>query len=395
MGVDQRQMTGRVSPLDGIRVIELGTMITAPLAGMMLADMGAEVIKIERPDGGDPFRSFDGGLYSPHFVAFNRNKRSVTADLQSKDGQELVKALAASSDVIIDNFRPGVLKRLSLDTETLRLINPRLIHCSITGFGDTGAYTGRPAYDTVGQALSGIAALSIDPDNPAFSGPTISDNVTGMYACYAILAVLVERERSGIGRRLKINMLESSAAFMPDAFMNYEMLGLRNGPLTRVAFSQAFILKCRDGRLLGLHLSSQKKFWQGLVNAIGKPELSSDHRFAHRDNRIRNYIALRDALNEEFGMRDRQEWLDRLTAEDVPCAPVQMTDEVLTDPQLASLESFRDLQLPDGRIVRSIQEPVLIDGCRLRNWTAAPVLGEHTCAVNESIVDAPFPVGCS
>lgn len=365
-------------------------MITAPLAGMMLADMGADVVKVERPEG-DPFRSFDGGLYSPHFAAFNRNKRSVTADLQTEEGRRLVKTLVASSDVLLDNFRPGVLERLALDPETLRAVNPRLVHCSITGFGDTGPYVGRPAYDTVGQALSGIAGLSIDQDKPVFSGTTISDNVTGMYACYAILAVLVERGHAGVGRRLEINMLEASSAFMPDAFMNFEMLGLRNDPLTRVAFSQAFVVKCGDGRLLALHLSSQSKFWQGLVDAIGKPALASDPRFALREDRIRNYQVLSDVLNEEFSARDRQEWLERLTVEDVPSAPVQSIDEVLADPQMGALRGFRELALPDGRVVRAIQEPVLIDGCRLQAWRAAPVLGEHTSAVTAATDEPQSP----
>jgi crotonobetainyl-CoA:carnitine CoA-transferase CaiB-like acyl-CoA transferase len=388
MTASNHQTTGAGAPLAGIRVIELGTMITAPLAGMMLADMGADVIKVERPEG-DPFRSFNGGLYSPHFAAFNRNKRSVTADLQTEEGRRLVEALVASSDVLIDNFRPGVLKRLSLDPETLRSKNPRLIHCSITGFGDRGPYASRPAYDTVGQALSGIAGLSIDKDEPVFSGTTISDNVTGMYACNAILAILVERGLTGIGRRVEINMLEASSAFMPDAFMNYEMLGLRNDPLTRVAFSQAFVVNCADDRLLALHLSSQNKFWQGLVRAIGKPALALDARFVHREGRIQNYLALRKVLNEEFRASNRQEWLERLTAEDIPCAPVQLIDEVLADRQMAALQSFRDLELPDGRVVRAIQEPVLIDGCRLQNWRAAPVLGEHTSAVTASTDASP------
>lgn len=276
-----------IAPLAGCKVIELGTMITAPLAGMMLGDLGAEVVKIERPDGGDPFRSFKGGLYSPHFVAFNRNKQSIVVDLQSADGRDLVLRLAGDSDVLIDNFRPGVLDRLALSAEVLRARNPRLIHCSIAGFGEGGPYSDRPAYDTVGQALSGIAGLSIDPASPKLMGTTISDNVTGMYACYAVLAALVERARTGAGRRIEVNMLEASVAFMPDAFMNYEMLRLCNGPLTRVSFSQFYVVRCRDQHLLALHLSSQEKFWRGLLDALGESSISVDTRFSSRDGRIR------------------------------------------------------------------------------------------------------------
>jgi formyl-CoA transferase len=367
-----------IAPLKGYKVVELGTMITAPLAGMMLGDLGASVIKVERPDGGDPFRSFDGGLYSPHFAAFNRNKRSVTADLQSAEGREIVLRLVDESDVLIDNYRPGVLKRLDLTWEVLHARNPRLIHCSITGFGERGPYCERPAYDTVGQALSGIAGLAVDPSAPNFTGTTISDNVTGMYAAYGVLAALLERERTGMGRRIEVNMLEASVAFMPDAFMNLEMLGLRNGPLTRVSFSQSYVVRCRDARLLALHLSSQEKFWRGLVTALDRPDIAADERFAKRAGRIKHYEVLKGVLQAAFETRDRADWLARLTEQDVPCAPVQLSDEVLADPQLQALGFFRELPLATGKTVRAIQPPVTFDGERLSSWMSPPKLGEHT-----------------
>ena len=153
--------------LKSVRVVELGTMITAPLAGMMLADLGAEVIKIEHPEGGDPFRSFRGGLYSPHFVAYNRGKRSMKLDLRNDAGREVLRRLLARTDILIENYRAGVMERLGLSSDMLTATNPRLIHCSITGFGASGPYSGRPAYDSVGLALSGIASLLLDPENPA------------------------------------------------------------------------------------------------------------------------------------------------------------------------------------------------------------------------------------
>ena len=255
------------APLAGTRVIELGTMITAPLAGMMLGDLGADVIKVERPGSGDPFRSFEGGSYSPHFVAFNRNKQSLVLDLQAEHDREKLFSLVRTSDVVIDNFRAGVLDRLGLSPERMREINSRIIQCSITGFGTVGPYKDRPAFDTVGQALSGIASLAIDPGAPKFTGTTISDNVTGMYACYAILAALIEREKTGRGRRVEVNMMEASVAFMPDAFVNLETHGIRNGPLTRVSFSQSYVVRCKDGKLLAIHLSSADKFWAALLRS--------------------------------------------------------------------------------------------------------------------------------
>ena len=270
--------------LKGVKVVELGTMITAPLAAMMLADLGAEVVKVENPKGGDPFRSFRGGIYSPHFVAYNRGKRSVKLDLRTEDGRAALLKLLARADVLIENFRAGVMERLGLTPDVVQAANPRLIHCSITGFGADGPYSARPAYDMVGVALSGIGSLLLDPESPQALGPTIPDNATGMYACYGVLGALFDRERTGKGRRLDVNMLESAIAFIPDPMANYTRVGTLSGPLTRVAASQSYALRCGDGKLIGLHLSSQPKFWEALIKALGRPDLGA--RRALRDARI-------------------------------------------------------------------------------------------------------------
>ncbi len=238
--------------LKGVQVIELGTMITAPLAGMMLADLGAEVIKVEHPQGGDPFRSFRSGFYSPHFVAYNRGKRSIKLDLRNAAGAEVLHRLLAGADILIENYRAGVMERLGLGADALAATNARLIHCSITGFGASGPYSGRPAYDSVGLALSGIASLLLDPENPQACGPTIPDNATGMFACYGILGALYERERTGRGRRVEVNMLEAAISFIPDPFANYTQMGITNNPLTRVANSHSFAFRCADGKLLAI-----------------------------------------------------------------------------------------------------------------------------------------------
>ena len=177
--------------LDGVRVIELTTMITGPLAGMLLADLGASIIKIENPEGGDPFRYFRGGNYSGHFIAYNRNKRSLTLDLRSPRGKEILLDLIKQADVLIDNFRHGVLDRLSFSDEALGNANPRLIHASITGFGRDGPYANRPFYDAVAQSLSGMLSQFVDPQSPQAGGPTLSDNITGFYAAYGILGALL------------------------------------------------------------------------------------------------------------------------------------------------------------------------------------------------------------
>ncbi len=366
--------------LDGIRVVELGTTITAPLAAMLLADLGADVVKIERPDG-DPFRSFRGGAYSPHFIAYNRNKRSVVLDLANAADQDALRALLATSDVFIDNVRPNVLPRIGLDPGELRARFPRLIHCSITGFGATGPYRDRPAFDAVAQALSGISSLYLDPEEPDLTGPTISDNVTGMYASYGVLGALIERERTGRGRRLEVNMLEASMAFVADAFANVTRLGMTLGPYTRVAASQSFAFRCSDGKLVAVHLSSLDKFWRGLLDAVELPTLGDDARFATRMDRLTNYLTLRALIAERMVTKPRSEWLVRLERADVPYASVNDISEVLDDPQVAALESMFVVEHPAEGPVTAIHSPIHVDGRRITPRRPAPTLGEHTADV--------------
>jgi crotonobetainyl-CoA:carnitine CoA-transferase CaiB-like acyl-CoA transferase len=367
--------------LKGVRVIELGTMITAPLAGMMLADLGAEVIKVEHPQGGDPFRSFRGGFYSPHFVAYNRGKRSIKLDLRNDAGREVLDRLLARADILIENYRAGVMERLGLGSDVLAAKNARLIHCSITGFGASGPYSGRPAYDSVGLALSGIASLLLDPENPQASGPTIPDNATGMFACYGILGALYERERIGRGRRVEVNMLEAAISFIPDPFANYTQMGIKNDPFTRVASSHSFAFRCADNKLVAIQLSSQPKFWEALLTAIERPDLAQDSRFASRDRRIKNYIPLTQVLAAVFAKKSRAEWMTLLEANDVPFAPVHNIEDVIEDAQVKHLETFRTLQHPTEGANTAIRRPVRIDGGRDGSELPAPTLGEHTVSV--------------
>ena len=364
--------------LKGIRVVELGTMITAPLVGMILGDFGADVIKVERPDGGDPFRGFRGGLYSPHFIAFNRNKRSVALDLQTDAGKASLRALLAEADVLLDNYRSGVMERLGFSAESIKTEYPKLIWCSITGFGADGPYAGRPAYDAVAGALSGLASVTLDPEKPQASGPTIADNVTGMYAACGVLGALYERENTGRGRRIEVNMLEAAVSFVPDAFSNFTRMQIDNQPRTRVASSQSYAFRCADGKLIALHLSSPQKFWESLLGVIGRPDLKTDVRFATRDARVRNYAILEEELAKVIAGKDRLHWMTKLDRADVPFAPVQTVSEVLDDPQIKHLETFYQQTHPTEGPLTLIRRPILIDGNRDIQSRPPPVLGEHT-----------------
>ena len=367
--------------LDGIRVIELGNMITGPLCCMLLADQGAEVIKVENPKGGDLFRSWRGGTYSAQFGAYNRNKRSMALNLRHEEGRSILLDLVETADVLMENYRPGVMEKLGLDLETLRARNPNLIYCSITGFGEDGPYRDRPAYDAVAQALSGVASLFLDPDNPQFAGPTIGDNATGYYAANAITSALFERERTGVVRRLDVNMLESSIACIPDPYSNMNQSDITPGPLVRVAASQSYAMKCSDGKLLAIHLSIQEKFWEAACEALEAKVLLADPRFENRQDRIDNYLDLRAAFEKAASVKPRDYWLPRLEAGDVPFSPILTLAETMDDPQVRNLDTFYKTTHPTEGEQTLIRYPVHIDGERGQLGQPPPTLGEHTAEV--------------
>ena len=370
----------RPGPLAGIRIVELSTMITASSAGMLLADMGADVVKVENPGGGDPFRSFGPSKdYSAHFCSYNRNKRGVALDLRSPDGRHALEALLARADVLLENFRPGVLDRLGFPTARLREINPRLIHCSITGFGPDGPYVDRPAYDAVSQALSGMSSLFVDPANPRITGPTIADNVTGTYAATGIAAALLERERTGHVRRVEINMLDSTLAFMPDPFSYHDFLGLVSDPYLRARNSQSYAYICGDEQLLCVHLSSQPQFWEAFIKAMDLQDFAQDPRVATRMSRIEHYDLIAETAGRQFKQKPRAHWMTLLAAADVPMAPILDVTQTPDDSQVKHLGTFQTLEHPVRGKVRTIMRPIWLDGSRTdQPMRPPPLLGEHT-----------------
>lgn len=363
--------------LQGVRVVEHGTFITGPAASMLLADLGADVAKVELPGTGDPFRAFKGGLYSPHFQTYNRNKRSIALDTRKAPDLAQFDALVAEADVYIQNFRPGVAEQIGASEERLRKLNPRLIYCAISGFGPDGPAAGRPSYDTVAQAASGYLRLLVNPANPRVVGPAIADAVTGYYAAYGILGALHERHRTGVGRRVEVSMLEAMAHFNLDAFTHLFSVGEVMGPYSRPSVSQSYVLQCGDGKWIALHMSSPEKFWQGLAQAMEKPTLFDDPRFASRTARIEHQEVLIEVLGGIFRQHDRAEWCRRLEARDVPHAPMYTTEEVPEDPQSKHLQLFVQTEHPQIGTFRTVRSPVSFDGERALEVTAPPLLGEH------------------
>jgi crotonobetainyl-CoA:carnitine CoA-transferase CaiB-like acyl-CoA transferase len=363
--------------LQGIKVVEQGTFITGPACGMLLGDLGADVIKVEAPVTGDPFRAFKGGLYSPHYQTYNRNKRSITLDTKNADDRVVFDALIADADVYIQNFRPGVADKLGAGALRLRALNPKLVYVSISGFGPTGPAAGRPAYDTVAQAASGFLNLLVNPENPRVVGPAIADSLTGFYAAYGAMGALVERARTGVGRTVEVSMLEAMAHFNLDAFTHYFQAAEVMGPYSRPSVSQSYVLQCADAKWIALHMSSPEKFWQGLAVAIEQPDLFADPRFATRDARIANQETLIELLGERFARRTRAEWCERLQREDVPHAPMYDTSEALDDPQARHLELTASAMHPVMGLFRTVRSPVSFDGERSLDVRPPPTLGEH------------------
>ena len=366
--------------LEGITVLEQGTFITGPAAGMLLADLGAEVIKIEQPGSGDPFRAFRGGLYSPHFQTYNRNKKSITLNTKQPADLAALDRLVGEADIFIQNFRPGVAERLGVDAARLQALNPRLIYVAISGFGATGPDKDRPAFDTVAQAASGFLRLLVNPAHPRVVGPAIADAITGFYAAYGALGALHERARTGKGRLVEVSMLEAMCHFNLDDFTHYFSADQVMGPYSRPNVSQSYVFQCADGGWIALHMSSPTKFWEALAEAVGRPDMLGLPQFADRAARIENYEAVVAFLAPIFATRPREAWRQILRAHEVPSSPVYSSREVLETDQVRHLGIEVAADGPMGRF-RTIRSPVSFDGERADTVTAPPLLGADNAAV--------------
>jgi crotonobetainyl-CoA:carnitine CoA-transferase CaiB-like acyl-CoA transferase len=368
--------------LDGIRVLEFASYVSGPFAGMLLSDLGAEVIKVETPDGGDPFRMWGKTDYNGTFGSMNRNKKSVTLDLKSKEGQAAAKKLALTADVIIENFRAGAMARLGLGYEALAADNPRLIYCSITGFGSEGPYRSRPGYDTVGQAMSGLLAVLTDRKAPQPMGISLSDHLSGTFASYGILAALMARNASGRGQKVETSLLQATLAFLGENAANYFEDGRVPSRATRCQRAQVFAFTAGDGLPFVVHLSSPEKFWLGLLQVTDRQAFATDERFRNRELRVKNYDALAAELTAAFKTKPRAEWLKLLEAEDVPTGPLNAIDEVFADPQVIALDMRKDLAHRTRGTVSVVGNPVRLSATPPRIETAAPELG----ADNETLL---------
>ncbi len=377
--------TNSLGALDGIRILEIASYVTGPFASLLLADLGAEVVKVEQPGHGDPFRGWGEKLYSGTFCSLNRNKKSLTLDLRRDEAREIIFKLASRSDIFIENFRPGTLEKRGLGYDEIRSVNPKIIYCSITGFGREGPYRDLPGYDTIGQARSGLLSLLTDPEKPQGMGISFSDHLTGIYACYGILAALVNRMMTGEGQRIETSLLRATVSFVSENAARYFETGEvpRRAHRTRTAGVFAFV--DQEGLPFILHLSSPDKFWRGLFEVVGKIEWAEDPRFRDRKSRAQNYDALSEMLQAIFRKGRREDWLERLQNNDVPCAPLNTLDEVFNDPQVRGYGFPVDVEHPRLGKVKLVGSGIELSRTPPGIRTPPPELGEHTVEVLESL----------
>ncbi|HSF57468.1 MAG TPA: CaiB/BaiF CoA-transferase family protein, partial [Candidatus Binatia bacterium] len=339
-------------------------------------------IKIESLPDGDPYRYFaPDPHFSFNFAHLNRNKESLVLNLKAPKGREISLELIKRADVFVENFRPGAAERLGLGYETLHGLNPRLVYCSISAFGQSGPYADKPGFDTLGQAMSGLLSLLSDTDAPKVMGMAVSDYVTGLSAAYGILGALLSREKTGVGTRVETSLLQATLSFIGETAAGYLRTGNIPNRMARVRNAHAFAFVCKDQLPLVIHCSVPEKFWLALLKAIERTDLATNEEFKTRDGRRQHYEALEQELRPVFAKKTRAEWVAELEAKDVPVAPLYNIAEALDDPQIKHLGLTEELHHPQIGSLRFIRGPVSYNLLAEENSTPPPLLGEQTVAI--------------
>jgi crotonobetainyl-CoA:carnitine CoA-transferase CaiB-like acyl-CoA transferase len=372
--------------LEGTICIDVSGHVAGPYAGSLLGDLGCEVIKVELPDGGDTHRGrnpkYEG--YGPSFRVLNRNKKSVTLNLREKKGLEILLELLETADILLENFRPPTRQRLGLDYEKLSKANPKLIHCSISGYGQSGPYRDKPGFDTIGQALSGMLSLVTDFDNPKVAGFSITDHSSGIFAAHGIMAALLARQKTGRGQFVDVSLLQVSLAFIESHVVDYlnggEAVSRDNFPRGRI-----YCLVCADAKPLVIHLSGHQEAWEGLLKAAGRMDLFEDARFATRKERTERHWEIVKILQETFRTQPRSYWLERLNANHIPSAPINSIEEVFDDPQVKHIGIPKQIDHPKMGKSNLIGSPISLSHTPPQFFRAAPLLGENTDEILERL----------
>ena len=388
-----------MSSLQGLKVVEFCEIAAGPFCAMLLADMGAEVVKVERP-AGDAMRMWppvtDG--FSENFASVNRNKRSVVLDLKTEDGRRAARAIILDSDVVVENFRPGVMARLGLDYETMAAEKPGVIYCSISAFGQSGPRSREGGFDLTMQAMSGIMSVTGEPGGaPVKCGVPLCDFVAGLYGAFGVVSALHQRRETGVGQNLDVSMLGTSLAVA--ALQTSEFFGTGKDPRKlgsahpRNAPYQAF--RARDG-YFGM-AAGNNSLWHQVCDVVGRPELKQDERYLTPTLRAENQDGLRETLESVFETESVSHWLSAFAAAGVPCSPINSYSQALDDPQVAHMGWVQDLTLANGKTTRTFGSPLRINGETLPIAARPPALGEHTEEVLKRLdpqtLNAPGPRG--
>ncbi|MEU4896730.1 CaiB/BaiF CoA-transferase family protein [Streptomyces sp. NPDC044780] len=383
-------MTG---PLTHVRVLDLSRIMAGPWAGQVLADLGADVIKVERPGTGDDTRSWGPPFLdteSGYFLSVNRGKRSVTADLATAEGQELVRGLAATSDIVLENFKAGTLDRYGLGYEDLRAVKSDLIYCSITGFGQTGPRRDQAAYDFMIQAMGGLMSVTGEPDDRPGGGPQkvgipVVDLFTGMYAATGVLAALAHRDRTGEGDHIDLAMLDVQVGILANQAMNHLISGdvpVRRGN-RHPNIQPQDVYPCRDGHLV-VAVGNDGQFVQ-FCEALGMPGLALDPDYATNEARVRNVEALTSLIRDTLAEGDLEHWLHELGSRSVPCGPINTVPMAFADEQVRHREMVRHLPHPTLGSVPQVVSPLRFRNAALDFDTAPPLLGQHGAEITHEL----------
>src|SRR3954447_8792386 len=383
-------------PLSHIRVLDLSRIMAGPWATQVLADLGADVIKVERPGVGDDTRTWGPPFLKDasgqptkeagYYLSVNRGKRPITLELDKPEGQAVVRALAARSDIVLENFKVGTLRRFALDYAGLKAVNPKIIYCSVTGFGQTGPKREAAAYDFMIQAMGGLMSITGERDGTPGGGPQkvgvpIVDLMTGMYAAVGVLAALARRAETGQGDYIDLAMLDVQAAFLANQAMNWLVSGdtpKRSGN-RHPNIQPQDVFPCRDG-FIALAVGNDGQFSR-LVQILGRPEWSNDQRFASNPARVRDHATLDALLRAEFAGRARGDLVAALDAAGVPCSAINTVPEVFAEPQVQHRKMLRKLSHPTGGEVSQVVSPLNFANEPLAFERPPPLLGEHTVEV--------------
>ena len=381
----------KVYPLEGLRVLDLSRVLAGPYCTMVLADLGAEVTKIEVPGVGDDARSFGPfvGEESAYFMSLNRNKQSVTLNLKEAEGKEIFRQLVGQTDILVENFRPGTMDRLGLGYEVLQELNPGLIYAAISGFGNTGPYRLKPAYDVVVQGMGGIMSITGTPEGqPTRVGASIGDINAALFGTIGILAALQQRHKTGLGQMVDVAMLDSQVAILENAIARYEVsgevpgrIGNRHPSITPFSSVQA-----SDGQMIVA--IGNDSLWQKFCLLVNRPDLAAEEMYMTNKLRTEHWPSLEAELMQVFKQETMDYWLRALDEAGIPCGPINTIDKVLAHPQVIARNMIEESVHPLAGIIRMAGSPIKLSGSPdhvVRH--PAPILGQHTAEKLKSLLD--------